>query len=216
MKFVDTDGNNHCMPPYAERIMNARASCTYGTSQNVRKNISNNVRTDTWGIYGIRGGTVISIQRVNPEFPMDDPSQPVYGNNIIIQDVDGTFARYAHLDRIDVNKGDWVGEGSQIGQMGSTGNGDPGPNKHLHVSVYPSWAIKDVYGFMSKNAITNPASYIKSGTYPCNTEISTPYKWPIGKTKYLHEGTDFSGLYVRLIKDWQKGLLGKETIDAQK
>lgn len=147
------------MLPYAERIMNARASCTYGTSQNVRKNISNNVRTDTWGIYAIRGGTVISIQRVNPELPMDDPSQPVYGNNIIIQDVDG---------------------------------------------------------FMSKNAIINPASYIKSGTYPCNTEISTPYKWPIGKTKYLHEGTDFSGLYARLLKDWQKGLLGKETIDAQK
>lgn len=100
--------------------------------------------------------------------------------------------------------------------MGDTGNGLPAPTKHLHVSVYPSWAKDDKNGFRGCNAITNPEAYIKSGTYPANTKISTPYKKPIIKkdgSYYFHEGTDFSGLNEKLIENWNKGIFGSEGLN---
>lgn len=216
IKFIDPDGNDHGMPQFAERIMASRASCSYGTTTEIRQKIADNKRTDSWGIYSIRSGTVIQIQTFNLDLPADDYRQPVYGNNIIIQDTDGTFVRYAHLESMNVENGDWVGEGTQIGKMGDTGNGEPRPNKHLHVSVYPSWAYKDKFGFKSVNAITNPEAYIKSGTYPANTKISTPYRKPIIKkdgSYYFHEGTDFSGLNKNLIENWNKGISGTEGLN---
>lgn len=55
-----------------------------------------------------------------------------YGNTIVVQHADGTSARYAHLQRIDVSVGQTVGVGEQIGTLGSTGN-STGP--HLHFEV---------------------------------------------------------------------------------
>ena len=199
----------------AQRIMAAQSACSHGTTSEIRQNISDNKRSNPWGIYSIKGGTVISITTMDPNKPFDDKSQPAYGNNIIIQDCHGNYVRYGHLESINVKVGDTVSEGQQIGVMGDTGRGLPGPNKHLHVSVYPKWAIKHPEGFRSVNAIINPNAYIANGTYPCNTLISTKYGQLIGDPLYSHEGLDFSGLDINLIKNWRKGLSGQEALNAQ-
>ena len=209
VKYTDPDGNEHGIPSKVECIQAARASCTYGTPSEIRQLISDNKRTDSWGIYSIKGGTVAMIQSGKNQ-------SGSYGNSIIIQNIDGNYTRYAHLESIGVELGDWVGEGEQIGRMGNTGSGIPGPNKHLHVSVYPNWAYSDVNGFRKENAVINPEEYIKGGTYPANTKISTHFMEMIGNEGYPHEGTDFSGKAQKLINGWQQGLKGKETIDDQK
>jgi len=211
VKYTDPDGNEHGIPSKVERMQAARGSCTYGTTGEIRQLISDNKRTDSWGIYSIKGGTVAMIQSGKNQ-------SGSYGNSIIIQNIDGKYTRYAHLESIGVELGDWVGEGEQIGRMGDTGSGIPGPNKHLHVSVYPDWAYSDVNGFRKENAVINPEEYIKGGTYPANTKISTKFSDTLnGKSgPYSHEGTDFSGQSKNIISGWQKGLKGKEIIDDQK
>ncbi len=57
-----------------------------------------------------------------------------YGNLVITRRGDGTEVRYAHLDRIGVDKGDWVRAGTRIGRMGSTGQ-STGVHLHLEVRV---------------------------------------------------------------------------------
>ena len=55
-----------------------------------------------------------------------------YGNLIMIMRRDGTQTRYAHLERIEVSKGERVSAGDRIGTMGSTGNSS---GSHLHFEV---------------------------------------------------------------------------------
>ena len=196
------------MPYIVERIMAARQTCSYGMTNEIKQEVANNKRTGSWDIYSIKSGTVVLIQSVENGNQSKD-----YGNSVIIQDTDGTYVRYAHLESIDLQEGDWVSEGQIIGKMGDTGNGYPAPNKHLHVSVYPSTVTG---GFRSADAKINPEEYIKGGTYPANTKISTPYKYKIyidGWNFYLHEGTDFSGIDINKIDNWNKGLKGKDVID---
>ena len=59
-------------------------------------------------------------------------SQGNYGNLIIIEHSNGYETRYAHLDTFEVNKGDKVVRGQQVGISGQTG-GVTGP--HLHYEV---------------------------------------------------------------------------------
>ena len=242
MRYTDPDGRDHGMSPdkeremkqrdvmvngkttakcgltgEAQRIMTVQAACSYGTTSEIRQTITDNTkRTDTWGVYAIKSGVVIQIQTMDPNKPLDDETQPVYGNNIIIKTADGMFIRYAHLETISCNVGTGVEEGAQIGIMGDTGRGLPGPNKHLHVSVYPS------ANFWSSNAIIDPMDVIREGTYPCNTKVSGLFHQIYTYTKedgttssYPHEGLDCSGKDVNLIKGWNKGLNGQEALNAQ-
>ena len=55
-----------------------------------------------------------------------------YGNLVMIMRKDGTQTRYAHLDKITVDKGDRVRAGDLIGTMGSTGDSS---GAHLHFEV---------------------------------------------------------------------------------
>ena len=55
-----------------------------------------------------------------------------YGNLIVIRHNNGLETYYAHLSQIDVESGDWVVAGQQIGLGGSTGR-STGP--HLHFEV---------------------------------------------------------------------------------
>ena len=57
-----------------------------------------------------------------------------YGNVVYLDHDDRLSTRYAHLDSINVNVGDAVNKGEQIGTMGRTGNVTTEPT-HLHFEV---------------------------------------------------------------------------------
>lgn len=55
-----------------------------------------------------------------------------YGNVIVIQHANGWQTLYAHLDKINVNKDQWVNQGDVIGKMGDTGKVT---GTHLHFEL---------------------------------------------------------------------------------
>jgi murein DD-endopeptidase MepM/ murein hydrolase activator NlpD len=58
-----------------------------------------------------------------------------YGNYIVIAHANGTFTRYAHLSRVNVEIGEKVSRGEKIGASGNTGH-STGP--HLHFQIEKS------------------------------------------------------------------------------
>ncbi|GAB6090278.1 peptidoglycan DD-metalloendopeptidase family protein [Spirochaeta dissipatitropha] len=76
-------------------------------------------------------GTRITAARVGRV--ADQGVHPTYGNYIIISHDGGFQSLYAHLQRIDVRRGQYVSQGQAIGTMGSTGR-STGP--HLHFSIF--------------------------------------------------------------------------------
>ena len=67
-------------------------------------------------------------------------TQGGYGKVVYAVAADGTETRYAHLNQIDVEKGDVVLAGDRVGGCGNTGPSVAGPNgdgTHLHFEVRP-------------------------------------------------------------------------------
>jgi LysM repeat protein len=58
-----------------------------------------------------------------------------YGNYVIIEHPNGISTRYAHLQKSTVSVGQYVVQGDQIGQMGSSGNTHGPTGCHLHFEV---------------------------------------------------------------------------------
>jgi murein DD-endopeptidase MepM/ murein hydrolase activator NlpD len=58
----------------------------------------------------------------------------VTGNSVVIEHAPGIYSLYYHLDSIDVNEGDIVKMGTQIGLSGSTGL-STGPHLHWEIRV---------------------------------------------------------------------------------
>jgi murein DD-endopeptidase MepM/ murein hydrolase activator NlpD len=75
------------------------------------------------------GGTVASTGYSN-----------VYGNFVIINHGNGYQSMYGHMSKILTRKGNVVGQGTQIGLVGSTGY-STGP--HLHFTMYKNGAVID-------------------------------------------------------------------------
>ena len=174
------------------------------------------VRKNLDGVYSIKGGIVVEVGYAK------DSNKDGYGNYILVKDQkNGVLVRYAHLDKINVKKGQMVNKEDEIGIMGSSGT----KSKHLHVSVYKDsnrddpmkHAASDLT--MDKGRQVDPLGYIRDkGVWPTNTRISggfnEPYDFSLINSWYTHEGVDFSGRtnpkdpHNRLITDYQCGLKG--------
>lgn len=63
-----------------------------------------------------------------------------YGNVVRINHNNGIVTVYAHLQSINVKRGQTVGKGREIGRMGSTGNST---GVHLHFEVYKNGALQN-------------------------------------------------------------------------
>ncbi|MGW2826824.1 M23 family metallopeptidase [Streptomyces sp. NPDC001443] len=63
---------------------------------------------------------------------------PAYGNAIVIKHANGLYSQYAHLSRIDVRIGQYVGAGQHIALSGNTGNSS-GPHLHFEIRTTPNY-----------------------------------------------------------------------------
>lgn len=68
-----------------------------------------------------------------------------YGCHVIVDHGNGFQTLYAHLSRIDVNAGQNVGQGQQIGVLGSTGR-STGP--HLHFEIRKGGVTQNPLGYL--------------------------------------------------------------------
>jgi len=80
-------------------------------------------------VYAAADGLVIAVAS-------DDGWNEGYGNNIEIEHPNGTYTRYAHLNKVLVDQGKYVLQGAEIGLMGNTGNVDGPTGCHLHFEVH--------------------------------------------------------------------------------
>jgi hypothetical protein len=83
-------------------------------------------------VFAVDGGVV---ERV---ISNDDPGRAFegYGNGVIINHGNGTWALYAHLDRATVTAGRPVRAGEVVGRMGNSSNNKfPGMGVHLHLEL---------------------------------------------------------------------------------
>jgi flagellar protein FlgJ len=56
-----------------------------------------------------------------------------YGLTVVVRHPNGFESRYAHLSSLAVREGDTVGQGQQVGRVGSTGR-STGPHLHFEVT----------------------------------------------------------------------------------
>lgn len=69
-----------------------------------------------------------------------------YGNYVVIAHGGGFLTLYGHLDRIEVNPGETVSQGQQIGLLGSTG-WSTGP--HVHFEIRKNGVYTDPYPYIA-------------------------------------------------------------------
>lgn len=78
--------------------------------------------------------------------------QTGYGNVIILRHAGGLETVYAHCSKIEVNKGDKVNTGEEIGKAGSTGR-STGP--HIHFEVRLNGTAVDPLKYLNNNVVHN-------------------------------------------------------------
>jgi len=59
-----------------------------------------------------------------------------YGKFVLLEHPNGTKTRYAHLESVAVDLGDYLNQGEKLGAMGNTGNVHGPTGCHLHFEVY--------------------------------------------------------------------------------
>lgn len=100
--------------------------------------ISANIGTD---VHSTAQGTVEKVMY----------SKYGYGNRVVITHAYGFKTTYAHLNNINVKKGEWVKKNQKIGTVGNTGRST---NPHLHYEIQKYDELRDPLGYFYTN-ITN-------------------------------------------------------------
>lgn len=70
-----------------------------------------------------------------------------YGNLIVLEHKNGVESYYAHLSKIEVNTGDEVNIGEEIGKMGATGHAT---GTHLHLEIHQNGVFLNPLTVLSK------------------------------------------------------------------
>lgn len=91
---------------------------------------ASNTKIEHPEIFAIANGNVVYAEDTRY---MTSPYGWGYGKLIVIEHEDGVFSLYAHLDDMEVKKGDTIKQGVKIGSMGSTGNST---GIHLHFEMF--------------------------------------------------------------------------------
>ena len=108
-------------------------------------------------VFANASGTVEQIQTGIPN-AQGSTGLRSYGNFVLIKHPNGMKTRYAHLQSVNVSKGQYVAAGQQIGVQGNTGNSY---GTHLHYEVYNS-----------NGSRINPEPYIETPVYKTQTNIT--------------------------------------------
>ena len=77
-----------------------------------------------------------------------------YGNTVDILGDDGVVRRYAHLNKMNVKKGDILSEDHVLGEVGSTGTRSTGPHLHYEERPYDQYQ-KNPFGFQGTRDPSN-------------------------------------------------------------
>ncbi|SKC52846.1 LysM domain-containing protein [Bacteroidales bacterium WCE2004] len=91
-----------------------------------------------------------------------------YGNLVVIRHENGLETYYGHLSKREVEVGDWVHAGDQIGLGGSTGR-STGPHLHFETRYQgyafdPEWIADYEKGELRKNVFVLRRSYLDAGS----------------------------------------------------
>jgi len=85
-------------------------------------------------VYSTAQGTVVKVMY----------SKYGYGNRVVIKHAYGFETLYAHLDIINVRKGQWVRKNQLIGTVGNTGKST---GSHLHYEIHKNGVTRDPLGY---------------------------------------------------------------------
>jgi murein DD-endopeptidase MepM/ murein hydrolase activator NlpD len=110
-----------------------------------------------------------------------------YGDYVYIEHPDGTVTIYAHLDSVNVQDGQTVSQGEQIGTVGNTG-GSHGPHLHFEISESFLGEPLEIDGqyWDAANGIVDGSS-VSQGT-PINLNGSVVTEGNIGQTPEPNTG----------------------------
>lgn len=91
-----------------------------------------------------------------------------YGNLIVIRHANGLETAYGHLSRRDVEVGQWVSAGDEIGLGGSTGR-STGPHLHFETRYQgyafdPEWLIDFETGILRSGVFTLKKKYLNANS----------------------------------------------------
>lgn len=159
----------------------------YARYQNPLRIQDVSARIKPWGDYGAGRRGRYRTRRFNPHpavdivarvgtplYPMmvgrviyagqEKDRRPQYwrnGNVVEIEAPNGVRTFYAHLQKVSVKSGQYVGLTMLIGTVGITGNGGAAPEPHVHVQVRKNGVILDPRPFLKPGArYQDPKRYI--------------------------------------------------------
>lgn len=105
-----------------------------------------------------------------------------YGNVVIIGHSEGRETVYAHLSRIDVNKGEKVSQGAVIGAVGSTGWAT-GPHLHFEFKIKGAQVNPSEIARASETSELSPAARARFDTHAkqMHAQLMESIARPVGK-----------------------------------